>query len=318
MIQLHYFEPELNKWQTQPLTQLTREVPRPTPFWLDLSQASYEEELHVMQVFNIAPTIAEDFTRQRHPPKFEAISPFSLLILRGYADPDFSELRGSAQVNMLFSRDVLITKVQCHEPQLAKALTPQLNQTFSVTDWVKQLTLAVSASYLGKLLSFEDELTEIEDHMLHKGNDDLMAIMMRYRSVLRKVNRNLAYQKDIFADAMYEEQHPLTNAFSTSDLRDFYEKFERSHSMTDMYYDQLSDLVHGYMSTTSHQINERMKVLTMVSTIFIPLTFLAGVYGMNFRYMPELEFEAGYFVTMLVMLALGLGSLAWFKFKNWW
>ncbi|MDG4813658.1 CorA family divalent cation transporter, partial [Hydrogenovibrio sp. 3SP14C1] len=67
--------------------------------------------------------------------------------------------------------------------------------------------------------------------------------------------------------------------------RYLFEKFERLHSMTEMYYDQLSDLVHGYMSTTSHQINERMKVLTMVSTIFIPLTYLAGVYGMNFHNM---------------------------------
>lgn len=320
MIYIHYFDPELAAWQQRQTQQITNELRLSAPIWLDLSNASIDEEQHVMQILAIAPTVAEDFTRQRHPPKFEAQSDFSLLILRGYADPDFTEITRSAQVNLLFSRDILVSKVQCHEPQLANLLTPQLSAqgAVSVLDWVKQLTLVVSGSYLGKLLNFEEELSELEDDMLHKGNDELMATMMRNRSVLRKVNRNLAYQKDIFAAAMYEEQHPLAGHFSNTDLRDFYEKFERLHSMTDMYYDQLSDLVHGYMSTTSHQINERMKVLTMVSTIFIPLTFLAGVYGMNFHNMPELGLQNGYFITLAIMLLIGLGSLVWFKFKNWW
>lgn len=320
MIDIYYFDPELANWQQRRVSQLTNELRLSAPIWLDLSHASNDEEQLVMQQLAIAPTIAEDFTRQRHPPKFEAQANFSLLILRGYADADFTEFSRSAQVNLLFSNDILVSKVLCHEPQLANLLKPQLSTpiTASVLEWVKQLTLAVSGSYLGKLLSFEEELSELEDHMLNKGNDELMATMMRYRSVLRKVNRNLAYQKDIFAEALYETQHPLAKHFANADLRDFYEKFERLHSMTDMYYDQLSDLVHGYMSTTSHQINERMKVLTMVSTIFIPLTFLAGVYGMNFHNMPELEFPNGYFIVILLMLGIGLGSLAWFKFKNWW
>lgn len=320
MITLHYYDPELGGWQQQHITRLPDTARHTPPLWLDLHCATAAEEQQLLQDLQIAPTMAEDFSRERHPPKFEAQHDFALLILRGYADPDFSEVTQHAQVNLLFSREVLISKVQCPDPTLLAQLQPQLGMLSSnqLSDWVKQLLVAVSASYLGKLLSFEDELSEIEDRMLHKGNDELMATMMRYRSVLRKVRRNLAYQKDIFADALYEEQHVLFKHFALADLRDFYEKFERLHSMTEMYYDQLSDLVHGYLSTTSHQINERMKVLTIVSSIFIPLTFLAGVYGMNFRYMPELEAENGYFITLFIMGALGVGSLLWFKFRKWW
>ncbi|MDP5458303.1 magnesium transporter CorA family protein [Alishewanella sp. SMS8] len=320
MITLCFFDHESTTWQQRKLKALSDGFQFTSPIWIDLSEASSEEELHVMQKLAIAPTMLEDFTRQRHPPKFEAQDDFSLLILRGYADPDFSELTESAQVNVLFSRDILISKIQCHDPILASQLQPQLaeKKNATVSDWVKQVILAVSASYLGKLLIFEDELSELEDVMLQKGDDELMSTMMRYRSVLRKVSRNLAYQKDIFAEASYEELHPMSKMFLSTDVRDFYEKFERLHSMTDMYYDQLSDLVHGYMSTTSHQINERMKVLTMVSTIFIPLTFIAGIYGMNFANMPELMYKNGYFIALIVMFFVGLGSLIWFKFKNWW
>ena len=153
--------------------------------------------------------------------------------------------------------------------------------------------------------------------MLHRGNDEQMALIMRYRSVLRKINRNLAYHKDMFAEVLYDQLQTLSQ-FSQTDIRDFYEKFERLHSMTDMYYDQLSDLVDGYLSTTSHQINERMKVLTMVSTIFIPLTFIAGIYGMNFIYMPELQMANGYYAVLATMLAGGIVGLLWFKMRGWW
>jgi magnesium transporter len=320
MILLNYFEPETDSWQAISFAKLPQQLSADARVWLNLNEATPEEIQLVLQRFAIAPTLVEDFSRQRHPPKLETQPDFSLLIMRGYADPDFSEYSSSAQVNLLYSKQVLISLVRCHSAPLLEQLTPKIvtGQSLTVTDWVKQLILAVSGSYLEKLIAFEDVLSDLEDNMLHRGNDEQMALMMRYRSVLRKINRNLAYQKDIFADALYEEKNPLLHHFIGPDVRDFYEKFERLHSMTDLYYDQLSDLVEGYMSTTSHQINERMKVLTMVSTIFIPLTFVAGLYGMNFVNIPELQNPNGYFYALFVMALLGVGGLFWFKFKNWW
>ncbi|MDP4945224.1 MAG: magnesium transporter, partial [Alishewanella sp.] len=118
MITLCFFDHESTTWQQRKLKALSDGFQFTSPIWIDLSEASSEEELHVMQKLAIAPTMLEDFTRQRHPPKFEAQDDFSLLILRGYADPDFSELTESAQVNVLFSRDILISKIQCHDPLL--------------------------------------------------------------------------------------------------------------------------------------------------------------------------------------------------------
>ena len=320
MILLSYFEPETGAWQQISYEQLPAQLPADAKLWINLNDATAEEQLQVLRRFAIVPTLAEDFSRQRHPPKLESQTDFTLLIMRGYADADFSEYTGSAQVNLLYSKQVLISRVHCHNPQLLAQLTPQINGNSQITvaDWIKQLILSVSASYLEKLISFEDEQSELEDAMLHRGNDEQMALIMRYRSVLRKINRNLAYQKDIFSDAMYEEQNPLLRHFSSTELRDFYEKFERLHSMTDLYYDQLSDLVEGYLSTTSHQINERMKVLTIVSTIFIPLTFIAGIYGMNFIYMPELQMPNGYFTVLIAMALGGVAGLIWFKIRGWW
>ena len=320
MISVNYFEPESQSWHRRNWQQLAAPIPADARLWINLNDASPDEQMQVLQRFAITPTIAEDFSRQRHPPKLEAQSDFTLLILRGYADADFTEYTRSAQVNLLYSKQVLISRIHCHNTQLQEQLTPKMadGQSAIIADWIKQLILTVSASYLEKLINFEDEQSELEDVMLHRGSDEQMALIMRYRSVLRKINRNLAYQKDIFSDALYEEQNPLLRQFNNAEIRDFYEKFERLHSMTDLYYDQLSDLVEGYLSTTSHQINERMKVLTIVSTIFIPLTFIAGIYGMNFVYMPELQMPTAYFIVLIAMALGGIGGLIWFKIRGWW
>ena len=320
MILVHYYEPETQRWRQGDVSLLPASIAADARVWLNLDQASADEIQQVMLRFAIAATLTDDFSRQRHPPKLETQADFTLLVMRAYADADFAQYNASAQVNLLFSKQVLISRIQCHNAELHQQLLPTLNtqQSAVVADWVKHIIATVSASYLEKLINFEDEQSELEDIMLHRGNDEQMALIMRYRSVLRKINRNLAYQKDIFADALYEAQNPLLKQFNSSEIRDFYEKFERLHSMTDLYYDQLSDLVEGYLSTTSHQINERMKVLTIVSTIFIPLTFIAGIYGMNFVYMPELQMPNAYFLVLIAMALGGIGGLIWFKIRGWW
>jgi magnesium transporter len=84
-----------------------------------------------------------------------------------------------------------------------------------------------------------------------------------------------------------------------------------------MYYDICGDLINGYMSVTSHQLNATMRVLTVITALFVPLTFLAGIYGMNFEYIPELKFEHGYFTLLGVMSVISVGLIALFKKKRW-
>jgi magnesium transporter len=79
----------------------------------------------------------------------------------------------------------------------------------------------------------------------------------------------------------------------------------------------LSGMLDIYLSTISNRLNEVMKVLTIIATIFMPLTFIAGVYGMNFKYMPELEYRWGYFCVLGIMFVVALLMLRYFKKKKW-
>ncbi|MDX3772829.1 magnesium transporter CorA family protein [Chromatiaceae bacterium AAb-1] len=319
MIQLYRYEPEPGEWKQEELSHLPRNLPDDIKIWIDLQQADSHEQQKVLQHFNIHPMLAEDFMRDRHPPKLEVHHNFSLLILRAFADPDFSTFSSNAQFNLLYSNQVLISR-SVQADTLYQNIRPPLskNHKQTISSWVKKAIITVFSSYFDKMISFSEEITDLEDIMLQHGNDDYIALIMRYRSVLRKVTRNLAYQKDLFDDALYEEGNLFRQQFELPEIRDFYEKFERLHSMSELCYEQLGDLVHGYMSTSSHQINERMKVLTIVSSIFIPLTFIAGIYGMNFVNMPELQSSTGYFIVLIIMAILGFGALIWFKIRGWW
>jgi magnesium transporter len=100
-------------------------------------------------------------------------------------------------------------------------------------------------------------------------------------------------------------------------LRDVYEHTIQVIDTIESFRDMISGLLDIYLSSISNKMNEVMKVLTIIATIFIPLTFIAGIYGMNFQNMPELGWHWGYFIVLCVMLVIGITMIIYFKRKNW-
>ncbi|HEX2981864.1 MAG TPA: CorA family divalent cation transporter, partial [Anaerolineaceae bacterium] len=99
--------------------------------------------------------------------------------------------------------------------------------------------------------------------------------------------------------------------------RDIYDHLVRIQEFTDSIRDLISDALSTYLSVTSNRMNEIMKALTIVSTIFLPLSFVAGNYGMNFKFMPELQSPLGYPMVIVIYLLIAGGMLFYFKKKGW-
>jgi magnesium transporter len=100
-------------------------------------------------------------------------------------------------------------------------------------------------------------------------------------------------------------------------FRDVYDHAVQILDTVETYREMLTSLMDVYLSSIANRTNEVMKVLTMITTLFIPLSFLAGLYGMNFRFMPELEWRYGYYALLGVMATISLAMLAYFKKKRW-
>lgn len=122
--------------------------------------------------------------------------------------------------------------------------------------------------------------------------------------------------RDVLIEIL-EGEIPLLDENMHPYFRDVYDHLIQVIQMLDMIQSAVSGLFAVYTSAMSHKMNEVMKVLTIVATFFIPLTFIAGIYGMNFKFMPELETQWGYRLVLLVMLSVSIGMFIFFKCKKW-
>ena len=95
------------------------------------------------------------------------------------------------------------------------------------------------------------------------------------------------------------------------------DKNERLSSLSQMYYELTGDLLDSMLSMASHKLNGTMRVLTVITAVFVPLSFIVGLYGMNFEYIPELKFKYGYFMVVGFMLTLSVSLISLFRFKKW-
>ena len=172
--------------------------------------------------------------------------------------------------------------------------------------------------YVDSILEFEPYLNELEDSMQDKPNDEIMREVIAYKSRLRKLKRIFSYHERLVANLLKDIPQRLIDEDGDIEhgLQDLFERCERLNSLCTMYFEICGDLINGYLSITSHQLNNTMKVLTVITAIFVPLTFIVGVYGMNFDNMPELHTANGYYYTWAAMIAIAalFGGIA---YKKW-
>lgn len=129
--------------------------------------------------------------------------------------------------------------------------------------------------------------------------------------------RKLLFPTREMITLLQRDETTLINHETDFFIRDLLDHIVRVIETVDTYKDIVVDMIDTYRSNMSNRMNETMKILTIISTIFIPLTFIVGVYGMNFKYMPELDSVWGYPLVWLVMIITSVSLIIYFKRKNW-
>jgi len=290
--------------------------------WLDLYGEAESEEAALFGQFGIHPLAISDARRQRHPPKLEVFDDHLFIVLQGLDAESQTLDFGRIQIAMFAGERFLLTRRDGLSVSIKHWWgSDQLSRIMAAGGI--HLALAISKTvaqrYLDLLLTFEPTLSELEDGLQEHPDDQTMRELTTYRTRLRKIRRVFRYLAGVF-EALREVDTPLFDAESREyrhQLLDVYEKYERLFSLSTMYYEVASDLVDGYISLTSHNLNSTVQILTVLTAIFVPLTFLAGIYGMNFENMPELGTENGYFVLLGAMALIAIVLLVVFKRKHW-
>lgn len=288
--------------------------------WVDLIGENPIAEKEFLLSMGCHPLAIEDAQRFRHPPKTETFDDYTLILYRGITE--FNKDLTIQQMNIaLFAGARCL--ISCHSREsMGVNFYWEHAQTENLLVSPGLLASRIMrfsvGRYLEAVLAFEPSLNELEDCMQEKPNDEVMRELIAYQSRLRKLRRIFSYHEKLVTNLlkdipqrMIDEDGDIEHA-----LQDLFERCERLHGLTTMYYEICGDLINGYLSLTSHQLNNTMKVLTVITAIFVPLTFIAGIYGMNFDNMPELHAPFGYFYTLgaMLVIAAGFGLVA---YKKW-
>jgi magnesium transporter len=168
---------------------------------------------------------------------------------------------------------------------------------------------------------------ELDLQLEHLSNDALaragtprgpavMRKILKFKRMLQNLRRMSIHQREILlrlSRGDFDEIPRDTVPF----YRDVYDHFLRVNDTIEGYRDLVTSTLEAYLSVQSNRMNEVMKTLTMISTVMLPLTFIAGVYGMNFEHMPEVKWVLGYPFSMVLMAIVTTGILLWFRYKGW-
>ena len=176
---------------------------------------------------------------------------------------------------------------------------------------------AIVDNYFNLIESMGDKIEEIEDDLFQKEvKEEITGEIQNLKKEILKIRRAVFPLREV-VNRIEKMEHSLISNKTQFYLRDLYDHVIQVSESIEIYRDMIWGLMDMYMTTISNKMNEVMKVLTIIASIFIPLTFLAGIYGMNFEYIPELKYKYSYFIFWGVLIVLFFGLLYYFKRKRW-
>jgi magnesium transporter len=296
------------------MQNIIRSRPESNFDWIDIVNPTPEELDAVAAKYGLHPSAVQDCLQPEHLPKYELIDDTHFIIARYFdvesakSSDNIHEL--SRKVAIFFSRNYVIT---VHRKQFAQyGDLIQRNVTFGHTiDVVCKIVKASFVTYEEPIAKLDNEIDFYESRIfLKKRIPDLLKniyLIKRKAYVIRKLF-NLS--KEIVDNVnSIEKRGPVKK-----DLEDYYVKYD---TQIEQVYESINGLMHIYISLSSQRTNEVMRTLTVFTAFFLPLTFVVGVYGMNFHFMPELTYSWGYPAVMLFMGIITLAIYAWFKKKGW-
>ncbi|MFN8186344.1 MAG: magnesium transporter CorA family protein [Gaiellales bacterium] len=288
-------------------------------YWLDLHGESDDGVELVGEVYGFHPLAIEDAVHFGQRPKAEEYDGYVFLVLYGAA-PDAD---GLVEVHCFYSERYLITVRRDHCPAFAEARERQTRRPQGMTDPIAVLHRVVDGlvdSFFPMLAGFDELIDALEDAIAVRPDDDQLRRISHLKRRLVSLRRVIAPQRDLAASiASGLIELPGTNLEAQRSFRDVYDHTIRLTDQLDSYRDLVTGVMDIYLSTVSNRLNSVMKALTLIATIFLPLTFVSGFFGQNFGWMVRAVGGAVPFWVLGVGLQLGIvvALLALFRRRGW-
>lgn len=305
-----------------PLNDVIELKKNDTLHWIKITGLSDIKTIEsIGNAFNIHTLVLEDVLHTTQRPKVQFFDDYVFIVLRmiSYqAEPSRLE---TEQISIILGPNYVIT-FQEADPDDLSPLIERIqkskglqNQTRSDFLAYSIMDLIIDHYYL--VLENVGEVSEaIELNVLENKGELITSEIHELKRDLLHLRKAIWPLREAIS-ALIRDKHKLIHDTLRPFLHDLYDHTTQVIDNAEVARDMISGVLEIYLSAISYRMNEVMKTLTIIATIFIPLTFIVGVYGMNFEYMPELRWHWGYYAIWGFMMAIGLGMLLYFKIKKW-
>ncbi|MBI4633695.1 MAG: magnesium/cobalt transporter CorA [Deltaproteobacteria bacterium] len=273
-------------------------------------------------LFGLHPLTLEDILNTDQRPKMEDFGNYLYIVLKMFVPTGGRpEEPSSEQISIVLGKDFVISfqerKSDVFNPLRERIRSNKGRMARMGADYLAYAILdTVVDNYFAILENKEENMDALEEALIKTPTP---AAMHAIQSLKREMIylRKAVWPLRETINNLERSESPLIGHAIRPYLKDVYDHTIQVIDTVETFRDMLSGMLDIYMSSISNKMNEIMKVLTIIATIFIPLTFIVGLYGMNFKYMPELELRWGYFAVWLVMIAVVIFMLFYFKRKKW-
>ncbi|MCX7748779.1 MAG: magnesium/cobalt transporter CorA [Clostridia bacterium] len=291
--------------------------------WLDIDGI---DQIHILErleeYFGIHPLVLEDVLNTNQRPKIEDYGNYIYIVAKMLCYDHSRKRIVSDQLSLIFGKDYVIT-LQEREGDVFNPIRDRIRNNVGHIrkmgpDYLAYTLLdTIVDNYFIILEEVGNQIEYIEEELLQKPSSAALHSMHQLKKEMLRLHKSIWPLREVLG-AMERRESELINESTILYIRDAYDHAIQLIDTVETYRDMLSGMLDIYLSSTSNRMNEVMKVLTVFSSIFMPLTFIAGVYGMNFRYMPELDSPWGYPLIMLVMAVIGGSMTFYFRRRKWW
>lgn len=285
-------------------------------FWVDFAEPTEKEVQYLSGFFSFHHLAIEDCLHLLQRPKIDDYGDYRFFVLHAVASS-----KAKAEEINLFVAPGYIVSFHMHSNQELDRLWEEVRahreHIQKGPDYILYLIVdRLVDQYFPVLHKIDDELEKIETENFLRPTQRMINRVFKIRKDLLTLRRSLEPYREVVREIL----HPPENKWKIEHrvfFKDIYDHLTKLLEMTDTYRQIGTDLVDSYVSLNSQRMNRVMMVLTVITTIFMPLTFIVGIYGMNFDNMPELHWKYGYYLVLLVMGVIALWMIVWFKRKGW-
>ena len=317
-----YDETHLHEEEVQTIEACVPFIDTETVTWIHI-EGIHDTQMveEIGENFGVNFLVLEDLMSPTHLPKIEVYEDHVFIILKSL-DYDTASARVSREQISLIIGSNFVLSLQENYSEIFTSIQNRLRNAQGrirrmQSDYLAYALIDVIVdNYFIVLDEIGERIESVEEEAITNPTPEVLTKINILRKELLLLRRPILPLRDVI-DAILHDETPLLNENTHLYFRDVYDHLIQVIQLLEMLRTAVSELFDTYTSAVSHRMNEVMKVLTIVATFFIPLTFIAGIYGMNFKFMPELEMHWGYPAVLLVMAAIGIVMFIYFKLRKW-